>query len=185
MSYTLGIDPGLDGALVLVRAHYNSDELVAAWDMPTAPRKKGREIDIAKLWDLLLVDAAELAGGQFRTVIEQVRAMPRQMGGKEVKMGAQSSFNFGEGFGIVRALVHALGAGPVGTVEARVWKKRSNLIGEPKQASLDLVLALYPGEAMFIPKRGRLRKASAIGRAEAALIAIHGRPITHRVEDLF
>lgn len=192
MIHVLGIDPGLDGALALLRKTQDGDQLVSVWDMPTATRNGKRHVDIGKLWDLLRLDIYSIGRTvylmdppAFYTVIEQVRAMPRHMGGKEIKMGAQSSFNFGEGFGIIRALAHAVQAGSVKTVEARVWKLRAGLIGEPKEAALDKVLSLYPGEGVFTPKRGKLRKANAIGRADAALVATYGQSYAPNVEDLF
>lgn len=182
----LGIDPGLDGAMALVRKSRDETQLLATWDMPTVDLPKGRAVDIPRLWDILRLEVWDLSQRKWTTVIEKVRAMPRKVGNKEVKMGAQSSFNFGEGFGILRAAAHAVQGGPVALVEARTWKMRANLLGEPKDAALGRVLSLYPSESMmFTPKRGRLRKTSAIGRADATLIATYGSPYTPSIEDLF
>jgi crossover junction endodeoxyribonuclease RuvC len=91
----LGIDPGLDGALVWLDIKSGN---VVAVDMPTLSTKKGkkvhREIDAQQLADAVRCCKCQHA------VVEKVHAMPKQ--------GVTSVFSFGRSAGIIEGVLAAL-----------------------------------------------------------------------------
>lgn len=139
----MGIDPGLKGAI--------------AFYFPDAPNRVSAEympvvnggIDghtLASRIRQLKPDAV---------IIELVGAMPKQ--------GVSSTFNFGEGCGVVRGVVSALGI-PYFYVPPSRWKKHFRLSSD-KEASRQRALELFPDVARLF----ELKKSEAL--AEAALIA--------------
>src|SRR5690606_6324595 len=84
MTLTIGIDPGLNGALAVLASDGTIELLV---DLPVIRDRSLAWIDGAQLQSTLL-DA--LQGRTARAVVERVSAMPRQ--------GVASSFVFGVGF---------------------------------------------------------------------------------------
>lgn len=165
----IGIDPGHKGALVVV----SRGEVVYCDNIPimAAPQgKKGRWINDRRFYSLMCT----IRQAYDETVyLEMVRAMPSQ-GPRARKMGAQSSFNFGQGFGSLYTVCAITGAEPV-LVEAAAWKRRAGLIGLPKRAALDLARDLYP-DAPLAHGRGFGTEEAATGRADALLIARFGGP---------
>jgi len=102
----LGIDPGLNGGLVMLDNSRVTGRLV----MPTldAPNGKGREYDlqfILQAWKSWQPDHA---------VIEQAQAMPGQ--------GVTSCYSIGKGFGYLVGMLAALNV-PYQTVRPRIWQK--------------------------------------------------------------
>lgn len=90
---TLGIDPGLCGALALL-----SGSDIHIVDMPVAEVRGKRVIDAARLAHLVQL------GFPFRpchVVLEHVQGVQGS--------GATSAFNFGRGFGIVEGVISCLG----------------------------------------------------------------------------
>lgn len=147
MSLTLGIDPGLSGALAVL----DSDcmpELVA--DLPIIGDGKLRWIDGAALQSMLL---DSLRGRQCRAVVERVSAMPRQ--------GIASAFCFGVGLGSILATLQTLQIG-ITLVTPAQWKRDLGLSSD-KRASLDKARLLFPAAELHLAKHD--------GRAEALLIA--------------
>lgn len=81
-------------------------------------------------------------------------------------MGAQSSFNFGDGFGQVKAAFRLLGLKPE-LVEARTWKRSLGLIGLEKDDARLSAIRMFPvAEPM-------LRRKKDHGRADALLLAAY------------
>ena len=147
----LGVDPGLGGALALV--DLDGPRLVAALPMPVVRFGRHAIVDAAAILDWL---------EPFRVsaiVIEDVHAMPGQ--------GVASSFQFGRLAGGVESALTAVGC-PIAHVTPATWKKRAGL-GREKGRSLDLA------RLRFGP-REEFRRAKDHGVAEAALIALYGRP---------
>ena len=95
---TIGIDPGLDGAITKC---YDG-EAIDSRLMPTVKVKHGRSskrsIDINRIIDLF--NEIDEPMHRVTCVIEAVHAMPGQ--------GVTSSFNFGYNFGIVCAMAHCM-----------------------------------------------------------------------------
>jgi crossover junction endodeoxyribonuclease RuvC len=153
---TIGIDPGLTGAIAVV-AH----GIAQVVDMPIveptkAGGKKRAEIDPAILLDRL---RSLSKAHQSHAYIERVGPMPKQ--------GLGSTFRFGVGYGMVRAVVAALGI-PYSLVTPHQWKRAMGLLRADKEASRAKALQLYPSLAKDL----KLKKHS--GRAEALLIARYG-----------
>lgn len=152
----LGIDPGLDGGLALI------DEMphrLLLEPMPTLPGGK-RELDDQKLAELL---RAWAPGHVF---IERVHAMPKQ--------GVSSSFRFGEGCGVIRGIIAALGL-PHTYVTPQAWMKVM-LAGGPtrgdKGVAMKRCAELWPGTDFRASARARLPHS---GLCDSALLAEYGR----------
>lgn len=157
MTTTIGIDPGLTGALACII----DGQLLTVEDMPTFSEQRGkrtiRTVNAAAVADILRDFA--LANMETPTVIiERVHAMPGQ--------GVASSFNFGDGYGVLRGVVAALSY-PVQMVEPRAWKKAAGLAAN-KGGSRRLATERWPQHA------DTFKRVKDDGRAEAALIAAFG-----------
>ena len=152
---TLGIDPGLSGALAFIDTFLPNGN-VGVFDIPTHELlrngKRKREIDIATL------DAILKANGPDRAFLELVGAMPGQ--------GVSSVFSFGRSVGIIEALLVAHNI-PYTTVAPRVWQKAVGLRGGKDGARLR-AQQLFPGDTHIFDR------AKDDGRADAALIAYYG-----------
>lgn len=144
---TLGVDPGLSGALALLDED-GQPELVA--DLPVIRDGRLSWIDGGSLQSTLL-DA--LRGRACRAAVERVSAMPRQ--------GIASAFSFGVGFGAVLATLQTLRLS-IEFVTPAVWKLALGL-GKDKRASLDKARLLFPTADLSLAKHD--------GRAEALLLA--------------
>ena len=158
---TFGVDPGLSGAIVTLL----DGEPGPMIDMPVMDTDKGREVDARSVAAFVRGVRADHPGAHFSACIERVRAMPNKQGPEVRKMGAQSSFNFGDGFGQIKATFRVLGI-PLVLVEAVTWKRSANLHGQPKDAARELALVRFPDAA------DQLRRKKDGGRADALLIAL-------------
>lgn len=158
MTRILGVDPGLDGGLVILGEH---GTVVDRAIMPTLVKENGkRDIDRRKLSWLVETWAPDLA------YVEEVSARPKQ--------GVVSSFAFGKGYGTV---LMAMAAHGVGCLEVRpqVWQ-RVMFAGieapDTKAAALQAVAAPW---ALGIDWRGTARsKVPHDGLVDAACIARYG-----------
>lgn len=154
LSYYLGIDPGLSGALAFYDPLRNTLEV---FDMPTAEKKvagnKKRTIDLHALANL--VD--DLGDRTVSAIIEEVGAMPKQ--------GVTSSFNFGFNTACAQMAVVAKGI-KLSLVRPAVWKKEMR-ISRDKESSRIEASRILPKHVSNWP----LKKHD--GRAEAALLAYY------------
>ena len=146
----IGIDVGLGGAI----AHLSGDGL-RVWDMPVLAGARKKAVSAVLLADLL----REIQTPDCQVVVERVGARPGQ--------GVSSMFSFGQGYGIVIGVVAALGL-PLTLVTPQEWKRAMRVQGG-KDASRLRILELRPESAgLFSRKRDH-------GRADATLIALHGK----------
>lgn len=161
MRLDVGIDPGLDGAISFL----NGQVLLNVFDMPTQSKTygKGREVDPFGLLQIFKNIGQETI---YKVFVEQVGA--NNMRGR--KQGASSMFCFGDGFGVIRAVLAALSLRHEFITPA-VWKRSAGLIGKDKSVSLTMARRLYPGAST------ELVLAKHEGRAESILIAHFGRSI--------
>jgi crossover junction endodeoxyribonuclease RuvC len=153
--YILGIDPGNQGALALIR---EDRQLVTVEDMPIVPLEKRRQVSAALAWGLV----ARIAGhalGPIHCVIEKVGAMPKD--------GAVSAFAFGRGVGVLEGILAAREI-PLERVAPNRWKARMGLTGQNKSASRAKVIERYPQHASLFARK------KDDGRAEAVLLALWG-----------
>ncbi len=163
MRLTFGIDPGLTGAV----ATLIDGEPGPILDMPTFDNGTANEVDAMLLGEFMRELRRSHPGAYHSACVEKVRAMPnKQVPGKAPRtMGAQSSFNFGDGFGQVKAVLRVLGMDPV-LVEAQSWKRRMGLLGTEKDDARLLAIRRFPSAEPL------LRRKKDSGRADALLIAL-------------
>jgi len=157
----IGIDPGLKGAIALyddLGVAYGEKKLLSIIDMPVeAKATKGNRIDARSLLETIsAINEGIETYGKHTAVIERVNAMPKQ--------GVTSSFNFGEGYGVLRCAVSTT-TWPIVYVSPNKWKKDLDLTGKDKSYSITKAKELMPEAARFLTLKGH------DGRAEAALIA--------------
>ena len=148
MNGWLAIDPGVSGAVALVRDD-GSVSLVV--DTPVA----GKDIDGAGLAMLL----RDYVGAVRGVVLERVGAMPKQ--------GVSSTFRFGRSLGVLEGACLALGL-RVEWVAPVKWKRHYGLIGQDKDMARRRALERWPGEA------AALKRKKDVGRADALLMAAWG-----------
>lgn len=153
MSLICGIDPGMSGAVGFVT---EAGEFVDVYDMPTLPTTTGRrQVDAAELAAILREHSPTFA------MVERVGARPGE--------GATGAFSFGHTFGSITAVLAALGLAH-DLVQPAVWKRRAGIPpGADKAASIAVCKRVLPGAA------GQLTRVKDDGRAEALLLALHGR----------
>lgn len=160
---TFGIDPGMSGAI----ATLIDGEPGPVLDMPLMEDSDGknREVDALALRRFIVEVMAQHPGAYTSACVEKVRAMPNRQNGDARKMGAQSMFNFGDGFGQIKAVFRTLRI-PVTFAEAQSWKRRFHLTGQDKDAARVLAIARFPSMAE------QLRRKKDGGRADALLLAL-------------
>ena len=147
----LGIDPGVTGAIAVLRPEWEYSHVVE--DMPSNPRD---------LWEMLK------PWTMCHAIVEQAQAMPKQ--------GVSSTFKTGYGYGVIIGVLASLGI-PYETVTPSVWKRAMGLQGKDKDASRSLARCYWPdaplgrvkdhgrAEALLIAEYGR-RKHEGYGAAE-------------------
>lgn len=147
---TIGIDPGLDGAVGVLR----DGAYVAAHDMPVVLKGAGsvkREVDPAGL--VALLREAAPADEAVVVALERVNAMPGQ--------GVSSVFSLGDSFGCARAAVAACRFELVYVTPAQ-WKKHFTL-GADKEQARALAVRMFPQAPLALKRH--------VDRAEALLLA--------------
>jgi crossover junction endodeoxyribonuclease RuvC len=151
VSYVIGIDPGISGAIAVFDWHTGNLENVI--DMPTlevdSGKTKKRHISAVSLCNYLTLFS------NAHVVIEKVGAMPGQ--------GVSSMFNFGRSAGIIEGVVAALRM-PHTYVTPAAWTKAVGRAAG-KDASRMRAMELFPTRAELF------KRAKDDGRADAALIA--------------
>jgi len=157
---TLGIDPGLTGALCALDA---DGRILSLVDTPTLQVGTKREYDLAQMARTVhsLCSGQFLNPIEFRVALELTGPMPRQ--------GVVSMWRMGFGVGVWEGLLAALSL-PVERVRPQRWQGVM-LDGLPrgKDAARYRAQSLWPDHA----ERFSLKKHD--GRADAALIAEWGR----------
>lgn len=155
MTYFIGIDPGLSGAIARYDPATND---LAVYDVPTHELKRNgktkREVDLHSL-ARIMDDLTTLPDGSI--LIEQVGSMPGQ--------GVSSVFAFGKVYGILLG-VSAATFVPLDTVTPAVWKKVMGVTAS-KDGSRAKASSLLPQWSHY------WARVKDDGRAEAALLAIY------------
>jgi crossover junction endodeoxyribonuclease RuvC len=151
MSFVIGIDPGISGAISVFS--WETQNLLEVIDMPTlevdSGKTKKRHISASGLRVILVCFL------DSHVVIERVGAMPGQ--------GVSSMFNFGRSAGIIEGVVAALQI-PHTYVTPVIWTKDVGRAAG-KDASRMRAMELFPSKAELF------KRAKDDGRADAALIA--------------
>jgi hypothetical protein len=149
-SCILGIDPGLSGALAL----YDVDGSLEVMDIPTLQMRTKRVID-----EYALARIVDNWSSRVREVwLEQVGVRPGE--------GAVGAFTFGRGYGALRGIC-AANFLTIMDVTPATWKAALQVRGDKDESRLR-ASTLFPRHGGMWP----LKKHD--GRAEAALIALHG-----------
>lgn len=155
MKYTLGCDPGLNGALCLYRAEPLD---IIFLDMPcheiTVNGKKKKRLDVYELARFIDVHSANIG----KAWIEEVWTSPQ--------MGVTSAGAFMETNGIVKGVI-AANFIPMELVKPQAWKKHFGLHKDKDESRRKC-------SAMFPLYSGQWSRARDDGRAEALLIAVYG-----------
>lgn len=165
----LGIDPGFSGAIVAV--DLATLRVPYYFMMPTgietlASGKERKVLDVVAVRDALSHAPVE------RTYIEMVGTRPKE--------SPVAAFRFGEGFGLVKGMLTALGM-PFWEIRPTHWKIEAGVSKKDKDAVLPVARDLFPrDEDVFRSKRGVRTKADAIALADAALIAYFGAEVAKR-----
>jgi len=154
----IGIDPGMDGAVVAIQG--DTREIITVTDFPTLPAGKGRDYDIPAMAEVL---RTSIPANRATVILEQAQPMPTQ--------GVASTFNFGRGFGIWLGILGALEI-PYRTVSPNEWTKRifSGLPGKGKERSVQFARRMFPTIELVPPGCRKPR----YGRADAACLAYCG-----------
>ena len=154
-THVLGIDPGLSGALALLRVSTRAVEGI--FDMPVT----GGRVDPARLAGI--VEVCKMRGENVVAAVEMVSSMPRQAG----------AFNFGVSAGCIHGVLGALGV-PMSLIPPGVWKPAVGLRrieaesqAHNKSRARELASRLWPEMA------DSFKRVKDDGRAEAALLARH------------
>lgn len=154
---TIGIDPGLGGAIALF-----DGQRVQTWPIPTHEIKRGRKYK-NRLDDmgLLRLARALATAGPALAAIEDVGGMPRQ--------SASGAFTFGDVTGAIRLAFLGCGV-PVHKVHATTWKAHINLKGDKDDARA-MASRFFPDFS------AQWARKTQDGQAEAALIAKYARDV--------
>jgi|TARA_R100001082_G_scaffold48758_1_gene26292 crossover junction endodeoxyribonuclease RuvC len=160
----IGIDPGKDGAVVVVNGDY---EVLAWWltkDTCTVKVGKGskREYFDVKMAQIIR-EAAEFKPGPILVCMEKQGARPGQ--------GSVSMYSIGLGSGLWRGIVASQGL-PLVNVHPRTWAKKilRDVPGQGKGRSILAAQSMFP---TFDLTPGRKRKPHD-GLADALCIALYG-----------
>jgi crossover junction endodeoxyribonuclease RuvC len=159
---TLGVDPGLGGALAIYdpdKTHLSGMRWIVL-EMPIVGDPP--EVNAPAIRDWLRKYSPDQA------YLERVNAMPSIPGknGLRRAMGAQSAFRFGGTFYALKAILACCDI-PVSLVTPQTWKRQYGLKGPEKELSRLRALELFPEASTYL---GRKRDQNI---AEAMLIAAH------------
>jgi crossover junction endodeoxyribonuclease RuvC len=153
---TLGIDPGITGAVAVL----NGDELVDIIDMPTVQMKSGKTLkNFINPPALAAAIKPYLAFDQARAFIEDVGAMPGQ--------GVTSMFRFGYAAGLAAGVIAGLEV-PFHLVRPQVWQPFVRLARQDPDAGRMRASQLFPKQVKYFARK------MDHNRADATLIALFG-----------
>jgi len=153
MTAVVGIDPGATGGIALLD---DDAQLLDIADMPYIDGLVAAPLLADLMRDHLLRCPGAVAW------VEQAQAMPRQ--------GVSSTFRYGAGYGVILGVLGALDI-PTFHIRPAMWKRTAGLNGD-KAASRRRAIERWPHMA------SAFARVKDDGRAEAALIALHGHTMT-------
>lgn len=171
--YVLGIDPGKDGGLALVRPNDRTIPApVFVWAMPLTPTgwPDVREILRVIVMNVMSTVNHDLANS-LSVFIEKVNAMPPGGPGGPRRAGAQSSFNFGKGVGYLLGMFAGYGI-PTTEVTPQAWKK--DILVGTDHSKAEAAAWAYTTFPQLDRELKRPRGGPHLGKIEALCIATHG-----------
>lgn len=164
---TLGIDPGVTGAIAVLA----DGEPVQFVDLPGFDRPNGgRELNPFKLAASLRGILQTHPGASVHATLEEVGAFSGE--------GRRSGFRFGEGFGIVKGVLGSQGIA-WSLAPPKAWKKHFGLQKTDKDDARIYALRRFPSLAHALSRK------KDIGRADALLIALYAWETEAHVEPAF
>lgn len=161
----LSIDPGIEGAIAVIR----DKEVLEVHDLPilstlkttktkSGKQKKNNQLDIEEFF--IMYRNMLKAWRPNLIIIEKVHSMPGQ--------GVASMFAFGQTFGRIEGIIRTTGGTPIRYVTPQEWKKHHKLIKKGKEEAVLLCRLHYPAMIeTFLKKKD--------GRADAVLMGEYGR----------
>lgn len=166
---TLGIDPGLKGAVVALLDGEPGPLLDMPFTQSGVRLRKNKKTGVVTEVRVCEIDASSIAmwiralrsqhqGAHVRASVEKVSARPDD--------GGTSAFQFGEGFGKVKAVLEVLNIPYTLTIPSQ-WKRNMGLIGKDKDKARELALTRFPTMA------ASLKRKKDDGRADALLLALY------------
>lgn len=158
MTLTIGIDPGLSGAVAI----FCDGQFAEVFDLPTM-QSGGKQAFVQNA-----INAGELArmlaertkGADVMVYVETVSAMPKQ--------GVASMFSMGHTLGSITAVLAALGL-PYLMVRPQEWKKAAGLLKTEKDQARTYAIRRFPAAAEYLARK------KDHNRADAILIGSYGR----------
>lgn len=156
MRKILGVDPGLSGGLSVIDERFN---LIACIQMPTVcVDGKKRRADPRPVFEFIELHKPELA------ILELVGARPGQ--------GVVSMFNFGDAFGVVRAVAECL-CPNVRYSRPQEWRGHQSLTGLSKEQNAEVAYEVFRAEQIYgKPRAGK--RAVRDGISDSLMIAKYG-----------
>lgn len=154
MTYILGIDPGMGGALAM----YAPNKTPIVWDIP---KSVDSGIDPIALADLIA--RIHLTYPGVTAVVERVSSMPRQSG----------AFAFGLSTGIIHGCLASAGI-PFELVSPAVWKAKMGLTKFPTETYAQNKTRARALATQLFPERAKeFKRVKDDGRSEALLMAVY------------
>lgn len=150
---SFGIDPGLSGAIAALVDGVPGP----IFDMPTSKVGDWNEVDARALVMHLRFVRSLHPGAYVSACVEKVGARPAD--------GGTSAFRFGEGAGVIRCALEALGI-PYQRAIPAVWKRHFGLIKSEKDDARLLAISRFPSVEDL------LKRKKDQGRADALLLAL-------------
>ena len=164
MTFVLGIDPGLSGAVTVMTG---SGELVEVFDLPVM-QTGGKQsfvkntINASALFTKL--QTVRSGGSGVVAYLESVASMPGQ--------GVSSMFSMGHTLGSIASVLACLQI-PYVMVRPQEWKKALGLLRADKNLSRALAVQRFPEASQW------LERVKDHNRAESLLIAHYGAQRSH------
>lgn len=156
MTVTVGIDPGIDGAIAAVQ---DGTRLLYLCDMPTITENRGgkdkRSVNGAAVATAIGDIIAACPHEDIHVCIEHVSSSPQ--------MGVTSAFSFGHSFGIMEGVVQAKRL-PLHRVRPALWKKAMKYTSDKETIRADMI-RMFPGAELHLKRHA--------DRAEAIALAIY------------
>lgn len=164
MRWVIGIDPGKDGAMVLLAVHDRTVEDYQAIEL--APTVAGKQWDAVHTLVSGHVRSLHAAYRIDTAVLERPSTRPGESG--------RSALTIGIGWGLILGSLSALGI-PVIMPTPQRWTAAllGDIAGEGKDRAIALCQQRVPGLDLCTGSTGRRRKPHT-GLADAACLALYG-----------
>jgi hypothetical protein len=168
----IGIDPGLDGGIAMLRG---DGSVAAVCAMPTMPHPSGigtrREYDMATI--RRTIDMVKLSLGGIHVCLEKQQPFPKQ--------GGVSNYSIGHGFGLLEGLLCGM-AVAYSVVHPRTWQKvMLGGIGKGESKSAAAIVATRQWPELDMRKSDKC-KAAHDGIIDALLLAEYWRSVKSNLE---